>query len=214
MRAGSAVAIGLALLMPFAAGRDLSAHRLDEYLQAARIDLRANGVVIDLNLTPGTAVAESIITMIDRDRDGMVSASEQLAYAGEVVSALEVSVDGEPMRLRVVSAEFPAAPAFRRGEGTVRLQASATHRSLTSGAHQMFFRNTHLGAESVYLANALVPDDDRVSVTGQRRDGDQRELTIDYHVRAPSAEVAPWLLFSVVAGVATAWFHSSRDPLL
>jgi hypothetical protein len=76
----------------------------------------------------------------------------------------------------------------------------------------MFFRNTHLGAESVYLANALVPDDDRVSVTGQRRDGDQRELTIDYHVRAPSAEVAPWLLFSVVAGVATAWF--TRRPQL
>jgi MYXO-CTERM domain-containing protein len=32
----------------------------------------------------------------------------------------------------------------------------------------------------VYLANALVPSNDRVSVTAQDRDADQRSLRIDY----------------------------------
>ena len=44
-------------------------HRLDEYLQAARIDLQRAAVCVTLELTPGAAVAESVIRTIDRDGD-------------------------------------------------------------------------------------------------------------------------------------------------
>lgn len=44
-------------------------------------------------------------------------------------------------------------------------------------------QNDHLPAVSAYLANALVPDSDRVDVTNQRRDYNPRTLDVDYLLR-------------------------------
>ncbi len=55
------------------AGTIVSAHRLDEYLQAARIDLQRDGVRIALDLTPGSAVADALIAAVDRDHDGVAA---------------------------------------------------------------------------------------------------------------------------------------------
>ena len=178
-------------------GVDLSAHRLDEYLQATRIDLQTDAVLIDLDLTAGVAVAESIIALIDSDRDGTMSGEEQRAYASEVVRALQIELDGEPLVLYLVSSTFPELSALRRGEGMIQLRLSAAHHNLPTGEHQLFFRNAHFGAQSVYLANALVPESARVAVRAQRRDDDQRELTIDYSVRSEWAGAVPWVVFGV-----------------
>lgn len=192
--------MALALTMTVVAGTRVSAHRLDEYLQAARIDLRTDGVAIEFDLTPGVAVAESIIAVIDRDRDGSLAIEEQDLYARAVVSALLIEVDGEALPLRLSSSTFPELSALRRGEGVIRLQAGAAHRSLSTGAHQLFFRNAHLEQQSVYLANALVPESVRVSVAAQRRDGDQSELTVDYSIQ-PEWPASGWLLVCVTATV-------------
>ena len=182
-RASNAVASFACVALTIAAGTAASAHRVDEYLQAARIDLRVDGVRLSLDLTPGAGLAESIIRKIDRDRDGSISAGEERAYALAVLEALELTIDGVPLSLRFESAKVPTTAALRRGEAGIRLNTSASHSVLSSGKHELFFRNRHMVGHSVYLANALVPENPRVSVTGQRRGGAQRELTIDYVVR-------------------------------
>jgi hypothetical protein len=189
MRASRALTAGVALALTVAVpvSTGVSAHRLDEYLQAARIGVQPDGVSITLDLTPGTQVADSIIALIDRDRDGTLSADEQQTYAGAVIRALEMRLDGEPLSLRLTSSTFPPVSALRRGEGTIRLRASASHPTLAVGKHQLFFRNGHLARQSVYLANALVPESPRIAVTEQRRDSEQRQLTIYYLVSAAAA---------------------------
>jgi hypothetical protein len=47
-----------------AAGAGVSAHRLDECLQAARIAIEPDHVGLELDLTPGRAVADAIIADI------------------------------------------------------------------------------------------------------------------------------------------------------
>ena len=90
---------------------------------------------------------------------------------------------------------------MRRGEGTIRLQSAATLPRLSSGFHQLLFRNRHHPDRSVYLANALVPGSNAVAVTAQRRDRDQTELTIDYLLRAapPRSRRPEWLLGGIAA---------------
>src|SRR6476619_7436329 len=66
----------------------MSAHRRDEYLQAARIALAPDYARIDLDLTPGIAVAETVLADIDRDRSGTISADEARDYAGRVRQAI------------------------------------------------------------------------------------------------------------------------------
>jgi len=178
----------------------VSAHRTDEYLQAARLAIEPGRVQIELDLTPGMALAEAILADIDRNRDGSLSAEEQRAYGSLVLSALELEVDGTPVRMQLGVSSFPDAGAVRGGEGTIRLHSAATLPQLSMGSHLLFFRNSHHPDRSVYLANALVPLSDRIAVTAQRRDGDQRELIIEYVVRgAPATSTDAWLLGSIAA---------------
>jgi hypothetical protein len=70
--------------------------------------------------------------------------------------------------------------------------------SLGNGVHHLTFRNRHHPDRSVYLANALVPENDAVAITAQRRDGDQSALTIDYELRlTPGTSRAVWLLSGI-----------------
>jgi hypothetical protein len=180
---GRASLFALSTAMALAASTTASAHRLDEYLQAARIDLQADRVTVDLDLTPGASLAESVVAAIDRDQDGVASPDELNAYVGAIVGHLELSLDGQRLEPQLTSSSFPTGEALRLGDGTIRLQISAAHRPLTFGRHRVFFRNRHFARQSVYLANALVPANSRLSVGEQRRTVDQRELSIDYFVR-------------------------------
>ncbi len=192
----------MVLALAVAGSADLSAHRTDEYLQAARLAIDPGRVHIELDLTPGIALAGTILADIDRDRDGSLSAEEQRAYGVLVLSALTLEVDGTPVRAQLATTSFPEAEAIRRGEGTIRLQSAANLPGVSSGFHQLLFRNRHHPDRSVYLANALLPESTRVSVTAQRRDVDQTEFTIDYIVRAaPPGPRAAWLL-GLIAGAA------------
>ena len=183
-----------------AGAAEVSAHRRDEYLQAARIAIEPGAVLLELNLTPGIELADAIIADLDRDRDGAVSADEQRAYGRLVLSALTLEIDGTPVRAHLTGTSFPPAEAMRRGEGTIRLQSAATLPRLSSGVHHLLFRNGHHPVRSVYLANALAPATPDVTVMAQRRDVAQTELTIDYLLRAaPARPATAWLLGGLAA---------------
>ena len=201
-RGSSRAACVLALTVAIVGGAEVSAHRRDEYLQAARLGIDPGAVHIELDLTPGIALAEAIIADIDRNRDGSLSRDEQRAYGALVVSALTLEVDGTPVLAQLAATSFPDAEAMRRGEGIIRIQSAATLPRLPMGPHQLLVRNRHDLDRSVYLANALVPDSDQVAVTAQRRDSDQTELTIDYVLRAaPATSTTSWLLGGIAAAM-------------
>jgi hypothetical protein len=173
----------LAALAIVALGASTSAHRLDEYLQAARVAIEPTRVVIDLDLTPGVAVAAVVLPDIDRDRDGSISAGEAQAYVARVLRDVTVTIDGVPLAMSASASTFPAMQALRTGVGTIQLRLAAAVPTLRPGVHRLALRNDHLPAVSAYLANALVPASDLVDVTNQRRDHNQRALDIDYVLR-------------------------------
>ena len=73
---------------------------------------------------------------------------------------------------------------------------------LTSGRHQLFFRNANDPDSAAYLANALMPEKDQISISRQVRDTTQRELTIDFDVRETLALSAGESVFFTLAGAA------------
>ena len=205
MRGRRRAVFALALTTAVVAGIGVSAHRRDEYLQAARLAVEPGRVDLELDLTPGIAVAEAAIAAIDRDRDGVLSADEKRAYAGRAFDAVALELDGRPLHVESVSATFPGLADLRHGEGTIRLQAAVVLPQQADGDHHLSFRNRDQRDGSVYLANALVPKSERVTITAQRRDPAQRELTIDYGLRGgPATSLPAWLLGGLVAATVVA----------
>jgi hypothetical protein len=162
----------------------VSAHRLDEYLQATRISLEPDRVRVEINLTPGAEVADSIFDMIDLDRNGDVSAAEEAAYAQHFIDGLSLHVDDRAFPLTVGEYRFPSLAEMRRGEGIIRLHAMAATRA-ESRRHQLRFANSHRPDIGVYLVNALIPTDKRIGITGQSRDMLQREFSLEYTMGEP-----------------------------
>jgi hypothetical protein len=220
----SSATVALSFVLAFAAAVELSAHRRDEYLQAARIAIAPNRVALQLDLTPGIAVADALIADIDRNHDGVLSSDEQHAYVARVLGDIKLEIDGHPIQLlpQTTTASFPDVAAFRRGEGTVRLESTTPLPQLIGGAHELSYDNLHRRDISVYLANALVPDSDRIAIKDQQRDVDQRDLTIAYTLRDADGEgddnslVTPaarvWLCGSIAGAVVwlTLLLRSSR----
>ena len=202
LRGGSHCVLALAVTAVVIASAGASAHRRDEYLQAARLDVEPGRVELELDLTPGIAVADATIAELDRDRDGVVSEQEQRAYAGRALDAVILELDGRLLHMAPIGSTFPGLNDFRRGEGTIRLRSVAVLPALVGGDHHLSFRNTNQRDGSVYLANALVPTSDRVTITAQRRDAMQRGLTIDYVLRGGSAAAGTAWLLSALAGMA------------
>jgi hypothetical protein len=184
-----------------AAVSSTSAHRRDEYLQAARLAVDPDRITIELDLTAGIAVAEAVIAAIDTDRSGAISGAEAQAYAAVVRQAVHLDIDAVPLAVYLSATTFPDVAAMRSGEGPIRLTLTGVFPPLAAGRHALRYRYAHRADIGVYLANALVPDSPRVAIVGQRRDFAQRELTIDYdlHPSRPGSGAIPLAASVVVA---------------
>jgi len=200
LRAGRTATLALAVLATVSVVTDVSAHRRDEYLQAARISIEPSRIEVELDLTPGIAIAESMIAGIDSDRDGALSPNEMHDYVAQVLKAVDLRSDGQSLRLEAIGWDVPDAAALRRGDDSIRLRAAAPLR-LTSGSHQVSFRNSYRPDISVYMANTLAPDSDRIAVGAQRRDPEQRELVVDYTVRSEAFASSSAWKFASIAGL-------------
>ncbi len=158
-----------------------SAHRLDEYLQATLIGVTRDGIEVEIQLTPGVRMLPVLMAVIDQDRDGRISSSEETAYVGRVAREVELRVDGVPAPLSLIESDFPTLEAMREGLGTIRMKL----RTARSG-HVLRFENRHLPQISAYLVNCLAapPDglvvSDGLVVKRQERDEAQRSIEFEY----------------------------------
>jgi hypothetical protein len=168
----------LALAMVLPSG----AHRLDEYLQATRLAIDIGRVDVEIDLTPGVAVASNVFGFIDTNRDGSISEAEGETYARAVLRSSVLKADGAAVTMTFEECRFPTLEEMNEGIGTIRLRARAAIPVAASGHHQISFLNMHRPELSVYLVNALVPENRRVQIGEQRRDVAQHAITLDYTV--------------------------------
>jgi nickel/cobalt exporter len=174
-----------------------AAHRLDEYLQAARVSLARDRITLELDLMPGANIAPAILTFVDGDSDKTISPIEAEAYGQVVLADLVMKLDGRPIAMTLTRMETSSIEELCDGAGSIQLRATGSIEALDAGRHQLYFRNDHRPAPSVYLVNALIPEDGGVGVVRQDRDLRQQAVRIDYNVGLRWLAQVLWL----VAGV-------------
>jgi hypothetical protein len=161
------------------------AHRLDEYLQATIVVIEPDRVRLQINLTPGVAVAEQVLALIDRDRDGVISTNEAAAYSELVKRDLVVRLDQCNLKLKVTASYFPGPAELRTGWGFIQMEFSAIPRRLAAGAHSLTWENRHLPGMSAYLVNAAQPASGSVQIIKQTRNENQSAGEIEFTFQPP-----------------------------
>lgn len=188
----------ITVLAAIATAVPASAHRLDEYLQALRVDVRADGIVVELDLTPGANLAADVLATLDANVDGAIDMAEADAYVASVLRSLELSIDDHRVGLDLVSRTIPSIDEVREGNGVINLVARVEVEQ-PLGRHRLRVSNGHRPDVGVYLANALRPDSRAITIASQLRDPRQQTLTIDYVVNAPlAARAAAWAAIAVL----------------
>jgi hypothetical protein len=164
---------------------DAWAHRLDEYLQATRISVATNRIDLAIDLTPGVAIVDQLLVVIDKDHDGRVSEAEAVAYAQRVLKDVRVGLDEKVLALSLVDISFPTLLEVKGGLGVIRIEATAPVGQLAVGKHVLSLTNAHLPAISVYLVNALVPKHPTIKIINQTRDELQKTYRLEFEVTPP-----------------------------
>ena len=154
------------------------AHRDDQYLQATLVAIEPSGLRLQINLTPGVAVAEQVLAKIDRD--GAISKNEAAAYAELLKRDLALRVDGRALELKLSASEFVEPADLRTGSGTIQMEFSAIFGPLAAGPHKLTLENWHLTAISVYLINAARPRFASIQITKQKRNTNQSAGEIEF----------------------------------
>ena len=193
-------AVAAAVVLLLANPGQSSAHRLDEYLQATRVSLERDRVTLEIDLTPGANIAPAINALLDRDGDKTISPAEAEAYARVVLADLVLELDGRPVAVTLTRVEVPPLDEMRNGLGTIQVRAFGAV-EVAAGRRYLHFRNNHHPEGSVYLVNALLPEEDDVDVVDQIRDSRQREVQVEYHVGPYWPAQVIWIGFAA-AGLA------------
>jgi len=211
----------LAALLAFAlAPLSASAHRLDECLQAALVDLSDVGVDFELDLTPGAAVAVDYVAAVDSDRDGRISPAEAMAYGRRAFESIRCSIDGAPVALEVLESESPSVDDLRAGSGVLRWHARGRWVRLAPGAHGFQYQNGFRPGACQFLVNALKPARSDIQITAQRRDELQASARFDLTVHpdalggpSKASRVALVACIAIGALFAAVWVRRGRSTV-
>jgi hypothetical protein len=202
-RAGRACARLAIALFPFFQSMALSAHRLDEVLQAAQVSITPTHITMVVYQTPGVEVADRFLGNLDTNGDNAISGEEGRAFAQRVVDQFALDLDGSVLPVSLERSEYPLVPIMRGGEGSVRIEARAMVPALSVGRHALTFTNNFDPGQAVYLANAMLPRDPEFAIFEQARDAQQRTLRIEFGVSEPPRHWVWWLVLALLgaAGV-------------
>jgi hypothetical protein len=200
-----------AIVLIFAMRGESTAHQLDEYLQATRVSLARNRVLLEIDLTPGAAIASEVITRLDRDGDKRVSPIEAAEYGQLVLSDLILKLDERSIPITLVHVEIASIDALRSGIGAIQMRAVSDLGADVTGRCQIYFRNNHQPSVSVYMVNALVPEDRNVSVMRQTRNPSQQEVHIDYNVGPQWPVQILWLVCGALGLLTLAMARSGGE---
>jgi hypothetical protein len=156
----------------------LSAHRLDEYLQATTVALGRSQLTFVMRLTPGVKVMDAVLRAIDPDGDGQISETEQRNYAASVLRDLRITVDGEIIQPVLTTVSFPAVAELKEGSAEIVLVFEAPFPAKAE-PRRLVFENRHQSKISAYLVNSLQPLTG-ISILKQERNYEQSSYKLTF----------------------------------
>jgi hypothetical protein len=120
-----------------------------------------------MRLIPGIAVSSSVIGSIDNNDDGVFSKAKQWTCAKRVLGDLSLTAEGNNLKPKLVSVDFPQVEQMREGSRRDHIEYTA---ELPSGGRnrRLILENQNQSERAIYLVNCLVPRDQDLRIVSQK----------------------------------------------
>ena len=197
------IVAALAATMIAAISPSANGHVLDEYLQSTLVVIEPGDIRLKINLTPGIEIADKLLSQIDHDGDGVISAGEAGAYAQMLKRDVTVRLDGRDTQLQLTASNIPELALLRTGHGIIQMEFSLTPCYFSGGNHRLTFENRHSNSFGVYLFNAARPRSESIRIVRQNRNNNQSqgEIEFAYAIRNSLSLPAAGILTSIAVGL-------------
>ncbi|GGR36530.1 hypothetical protein [Deinococcus ruber] len=163
-----------------------AAHPVDEMVQGAYLTLAPGVVQLELDLTPGSAVAATLLKALDANGDRQISPAEGRIFAKQVLGQSTLTLNGvaAPWTLDLVS--VPPYQNLLTGNDVLKIYATAKRLDRV-GAGTLTYQNRYQPVKSQWMANIfLLPGKGwQYQVAGQTHTNDGRGFTVAYRVLHP-----------------------------
>ncbi len=162
------------------------AHPVDEVVQGAYLTLAPGVVRLELEITPGPQVADSVLKVLDANANGTITNTEARAYAVKVLKQSTLKLNDVAAVWTLDRVEVPPYRNLTIGSDTLKIYATA-RRTDTAGAQTLSYQNRYQPAKGQWTANVfLLPGAGwQYGVTGQTRSNDGQQLAVNYTVGRP-----------------------------
>lgn len=159
------------------------AHPVDEVVQAAYLWLAPGAVRLELDLTPGTLVVDTVLQSLDTNADQHITDAEARAYAERVLKQSTITLDGMATAWRLEKVNVPPYQSLKLEGNMLKIYAVAG-RADRAGAHTLSYGNRYQLTQSQCIANVFLHSGSgwRYQVTLQQHSNDGRQLTMQYTV--------------------------------
>jgi hypothetical protein len=160
-----------------------TAHPVDEVVQGAYLTLAPGEVRLELDVTPGAEVADSLLRSLDADADHHITDAESQAFAERVLKQSTFSIDGRTVSWRFDRVSVPPYQNLNQLGDTLKIYAVTTREDRT-GSHTLIYDNRYRPAKSQCIANIFLQPGKgwRYQVASQQHSDDGRQLTVRYTV--------------------------------
>jgi hypothetical protein len=126
------------LLFLFAAG-SLAAHPHSNVDQQALLSIGLDHASLSIRIVPSDNEGGAILNHIDKNGDGAVSQAEAKRFGQDVVSDVQLAIDGAEVAIGRLTVLIPESTAIVSGTGMIEINAEARYNRLQSKAHQIEF---------------------------------------------------------------------------
>jgi hypothetical protein len=174
---------GLAVILLTLLPAEPRAHPLDEVLQGAYLTLAPGEVRLELDLTPGTNIADALLQALDANADRIISDAEAQRYARRVLAQSSLTLDDVAVSWALGGVNVPPYGALEAGVATIAIRAVAA-RPDSAGTHVLDYRNDHQPAPSLRTANVFLEPGEgwQYRVVTQQRSDEGARLTVTYTI--------------------------------
>ena len=170
-----------AWLLPALAPGWALAHPVDEVVQGAYLTLARGAVRLELDLTPGTEVADGVLRAIDANGDRQLSDAEARGFGERVLKQSTLTLNGKAVAWRLDRVSAPDYQDLQLASATLKIYAVA-QRVDRAGAQGLAYENRYQPAKSQCIANIFLQPGGgwRYKVNAQQHTNDGRGLTVNY----------------------------------